>query len=69
MKYNPFAHLRGKKDILKPVQTIIANTKGDCEKSGEDFWVKAKSYITQPLLGIFTIKVLKRRRILIPYLR
>ncbi len=42
MKYNPFAYLRSEKDILKLVNTIIANTKGDGEKSGEDFWVKAE---------------------------
>ena len=47
MKYNPFAYLRSEKDILKLVNTIIANTKGDGEKSGEDFWVKAeKLYYT-----------------------
>jgi traG/traD family protein len=37
MKYNPFAYLRSEKDILKLVQTIIANTKGEGEKVGEDF--------------------------------
>ena len=42
MKYNPFAYLKSEKDILKLVQTIIANTKGEGEKSGEDFWVKAE---------------------------
>lgn len=36
MKYNPFAYLRSEKYILKLVQTIIANTKGDGEKVGED---------------------------------
>ena len=41
MRYNPFAYLRSEKDILKLVNTIIANTKGDGEKSGEDFWVSA----------------------------
>ena len=35
-------YLRSEKDILKLVNTIIANTKGDGEKSGEDFWVKAE---------------------------
>lgn len=39
MKYNPFAYLRSEKDILKLVQTIIANTKGEGEKAGEDFLV------------------------------
>ena len=42
MRYNPFAYLRSEKDILKLVNTIIANTKGDGEKSGEDFWVKSE---------------------------
>lgn len=42
MKYNPFAYLRSEKDILKLVNTIIANTKGDGDKSGEDFWVKSE---------------------------
>ncbi len=47
MHYNPFAYLRSEKDILKLVQTIIANTKGEGEKAGEDFWVKAeKLYYT-----------------------
>ena len=47
MKYNPFAYIRSEKDILKLVQTIIANTKGEGEKAGEDFWVKAeKLYYT-----------------------
>ena len=41
MKYNPFAYLRSKKDILKLVQTITVNTKGEGEKVGEDFWVSA----------------------------
>lgn len=51
MKYNPFAYLRSEKDILKLVQTIIANTKGDGEKSGEDFWVKAEKLYYQALIG------------------
>lgn len=42
IKYNPFAYIRSEKDILKLVQTIIANTKGEGEKAGEDFWVKAE---------------------------
>ena len=41
MKYNPFAYIRSEKDILKLVNVIIANTKGDGEKSSEDFWVSA----------------------------
>ena len=47
MHYNPFAYIHSEKDILKLVNTIIANTKGEGEKSSEDFWVKAeKLYYT-----------------------
>ena len=47
MHYNPFAYLRSEKDILKLVNTIIVNTKGEGQQSGEDFWVKAeKLYYT-----------------------
>lgn len=51
MKYNPFAYLHSEKDILKLVQTIIANTKGDGEKSGDDFWVKAEKLYYTALIG------------------
>ena len=51
MKYNPFAYLRSEKDILKLVNTIIANTKGDGDKSGEDFWVKAEKLYYTALIG------------------
>lgn len=51
MKYNPFAYLRSEKDILKLVQTIIANTKGEGEKSTEDFWVKAEKLYYTALIG------------------
>ena len=51
MKYNPFAYLRSEKDILKLVQTISANTKGEGEKAGEDFWVKAEKLYYTALIG------------------
>ena len=51
MYYNPFAYLRSEKDILKLVQTIIANTKGEGEKAGEDFWVKAEKLYYTALIG------------------
>ena len=41
MHYNPFVYIRSEKDILKLVNTLIANTKGEGEKSAEDFWVSA----------------------------
>ena len=47
MHYNPFSYIRSEKDILKLVNTIIVNTKGEGQQSGEDFWVKAeKLYYT-----------------------
>ena len=51
MRYNPFAYIRSEKDILKLVNTIIANTKGDGEKSGEDFWVKSERIFYCALIG------------------
>ncbi len=51
MRYNPFAYIRSEKDILKLVQTIIANTKGEGEKAGEDFWVKAEKLYYTALIG------------------
>ena len=51
MRYNPFAYIHSEKDILKLVNTLIANTKGDGEKSGEDFWVKAERLLYSALIG------------------
>ena len=51
MHYNPFAYLRSEKDILKLVQTIMANTKGEGEKSSEDFWTKAERLYYTALIG------------------
>ena len=51
MKYNPLAYVRSEKDILKLVNVIIANTKGDGEKSSEDFWAKAERLLYCALIG------------------
>ena len=51
MKYNPFAYIQSEKDILKLVNTIILNTKGEGEKSSEDFWVKAERLYYTALIG------------------
>ena len=50
MHYNPFAYIHSEKDILKLVNTLICNTKGD-EKSGDDFWVKAETLLYCALIG------------------
>ena len=51
MHYNPFHYIRSEKDILKLVNTIIANTKGEGEKSSEDFWIKAERLLYTALIG------------------
>lgn len=43
--------IRSEKDILKLVTTIIANTKGEGQQSGEDFWVKAEKLYYCALIG------------------
>lgn len=51
MHYNPFHYIRSEKDILKLVNTIIANTKGEGEKATEDFWIKAERLLYSALIG------------------
>ena len=51
MHYNPFVYIRSEKDVLKLTNTLIANTKGDGEKSNEDFWVKAERLLYCALIG------------------
>ncbi len=51
MHYNPFHYIRSEKDILKLVNAIIANTRGEGEKTGEDFWVKAERLLYCALIG------------------
>ena len=50
MHYSPFAYIHSEKDILKLVNTLICNTKGD-GKSGDDFWVKAETLLYCALIG------------------
>ena len=51
MKYNPLTYIRSEKDILKLVNALIMNTKGEGEKSSEDFWVKAERLYYSALIG------------------
>ena len=51
MHYNPFVYIRSEKDVLKVVNTLIVNTKGEGEKSAEDFWVKAERLLFCALIG------------------
>jgi len=56
MKYNPLAYIRSEKDILKLVNALIVNTKGEGEKAGEDFWVKAERLYYTALIGYIWYK-------------
>ena len=49
-RYNPFAYIRSEKDILKLVNTLILNTKGE-GKASDDFWVKAETMLYTALIG------------------
>lgn len=51
LRYNPLAYVKDEKDILKLVETLIANTKGEGSQAGEDFWVKAEKLLYQALIG------------------
>ena len=51
MRYNPLAYIQSEKDILKLVNALIMNTKGEGDKSGEDFWVKAERLYYSALIG------------------
>ena len=50
-KYNPFVYIHSEKDVRKRVNTLIANTKGEGEKSAEDFWVKSERLFYTALIG------------------
>lgn len=62
MHYNPFAYIRSEKDILKLVNAIIVNTKGEGEKAGEDFWVKAEKLYYAALIGYIYYKAPKKEQ-------
>ena len=51
MHYNPFAYIHSEKDILKFVNVLMLNTKGEGEKAGEDFWMKAERLLYCALVG------------------
>lgn len=51
MHYNPFQYIRSENDILKLVNCIMENTKGEDSKGGEDFWAKAEALYYQALIA------------------
>ena len=62
MRYNPLAYIRSEKDILKLVNALIMNTKGEGEKSSEDFWVKAERLYYSALIGYIWYEALEEER-------
>lgn len=50
--FNPFVYITKTIDILTLVDSIVANTTGKGDKSGEDFWVKAEKLLLQALIGL-----------------
>ena len=44
MHYNPLSYIRNEADILKFVNALISNTKGD-GKEGDEFWTKAETLL------------------------
>ena len=51
MRYNPFKYIYCENDILKLVNCIMENTKGEDSKGGEDFWTKAEALYYQALIA------------------
>ena len=50
MHYNPLSYIRNEADILKFVNALITNTKGE-GKEGDPFWTKAETLLYCTLLG------------------
>jgi len=44
MHYNPMSYIKTESDVLKFVNALIANTKGD-GKEGDEFWTKAETLL------------------------
>ena len=62
MHYNPFVYIRSEKDILKFVNVLMVNTKGEGDKSGEDFWVKAERLLYCALIGFIWYELPKNEQ-------
>lgn len=63
MHYNPFAYIHSEKDILKLVNTLIVNTKGEGQQATEDFWVKAEKLLYQAYIGYIYYKSMRKSMI------
>ncbi len=60
--YNPFAYLHSEKDILKLVNTLMVNTKGEGQQQGDDFWSKAERLLYQAYIGYIYYEVEKEEQ-------
>ena len=60
MKYNPFSYIKNEKDVLKFVETLVANTQGSGAK--EDFWVKAEKLYYTALVGYIMTQLPENER-------
>ncbi len=62
MHYNPFAYIHDEEDILNLANTIIANTKGDGDKSSGDFWEKAERLLYCAFIAVIFYEFPKEER-------
>ena len=60
-RYNPFRYIHSEKDVLKLVNTLICNTKGEGEKSAEDFWIKSERLLYSAPVSYTHLDVYKRQ--------
>ena len=61
MHYNPLAYVHNEKDILKLVNVLISNTKGE-GKSGDDFWLKSETLLYTALISYICTQGPKKER-------
>lgn len=62
MKYNPLRYVKTEQDILKLVETIIANTTGEKEHHMDSFWVNAEKLLYQAYLSLIISKFPKEEQ-------
>ena len=61
MHYNPLAYVKTENDILKFVNALITNTKGD-GKDGDEFWTKAETLLYCALIGYIVFEAPEEER-------
>ena len=62
MRYNPFAYIKSEKDILKLVNTIMVNTKGEGAQATEDFWTKAERLLFTAYIGYIWYEAIEEEK-------